>query len=139
MPFVRISLLRGKSPEYLQALSESVHQALTDSFESPADDRFQAIHQHDPGELIFDRHYNGGPRSDDYVLIAITAGKIRSAEVKKTFYHRVVELLGQSPGVRPEDIMIIITTTSPDEWSFSRGEAAKTNPSSYAPALGGRP
>lgn len=139
MPFVRISLLRGKPPHYLQALSESVHRALTETFEVPADDRFQAIHQHDPGELIFDRNYLGGPRSDDYVLIAITAGKLRSTEVKKTFYRRVVELLGQSPGVRPEDIMIIITTTSPDEWSFSRGAASMIEPPPSALALGGRP
>jgi phenylpyruvate tautomerase PptA (4-oxalocrotonate tautomerase family) len=138
MPVVRISLLRGKSPEYLQALSENVHRALTDSFDVPADDRFQVIHQHDPGELIFDRSYLGGPRSNDYVLIAITAGKVRSTEVKKTFYRRVVELLGQSPGVRPEDIMIIITTNSPDEWSFSRGEASMIEAPSYVPALGGQ-
>jgi phenylpyruvate tautomerase PptA (4-oxalocrotonate tautomerase family) len=138
MPVVRISLLRGKSLEYLQALSENVHRALTDSFDVPADDRFQVIHQHDPGELIFDRSYLGGPRSNDYVLIAITAGKVRSTEVKKTFYRRVVELLGQSPGVRPEDIMIIITTNSPDEWSFSRGEASMIEAPSYVPALGGQ-
>ncbi len=139
MPFVRISLLRGKPQEYLKALSENVHRALTETFDVPADDRFQAIHQHDPGELIFDRTYLGGPRSDDYVVIAITAGKTRSTEVKKTFYRRVVELLGQSPGIRPEDVMIIITTTSPDEWSFGHGEASMIEPASSARALGGRP
>jgi phenylpyruvate tautomerase PptA (4-oxalocrotonate tautomerase family) len=139
MPFVRISLLRGKTPAYLQALSETVHRALTETFDVPAADRFQAIHQHEPGELIFDRTYLGGPRSDDFVLIAITAGKTRSAAVKKAFYRRVVELLGQSPGVRPEDVMIVVTTTSPDEWSFSRGEASMIEPASSALALGGRP
>jgi phenylpyruvate tautomerase PptA (4-oxalocrotonate tautomerase family) len=139
MPFVRISLLRGKTPAYLQALSETVHRALTEAFEVPADDKFQALHQHDPGELIFDRSYLGGPRSDDFVLIAITAGRIRSTEVKQTFYRRVVELLSRSPGVRPEDIMIIVTTTSPDEWSFSHGEASMIEPASSALALGGQP
>ncbi len=48
MPFVRISLLRGKTPDYLQSLSENVHRALTEAYDVPADDRFQAIHQHDP-------------------------------------------------------------------------------------------
>lgn len=129
MPFVRISLLRGKTPDYLKSLSENVHRALTEALDVPVDDRFQAIHQHDPGELIFDKAYLGGPRSSDFVLIAITAGKVRSTEVKKKFYRRLVELLGQSPGIRPEDIMIVITTTAPDEWSFSHGEASMIVPS----------
>lgn len=122
MPFTRISLLRGKSPDYLRALSDSLHQALVESFEVPPDDRFQAIHQHDPGELMFDRHYLGGPRSDDFVLFAITAGKPRTTEVKRRFYKRLVERLAEAPGLRPEDVMVIITTTQRDEWSFAKGE-----------------
>lgn len=122
MPFTRISLLRGKSPSYLQALSDSLHEALVESFEVPADDRFQAIHQHEPGELVFDRHYLGGPRSDDFVLFAITAGKPRTTEVRKRFYRRLIERLADAPGLRPEDVMVIITTTQRDEWSFANGE-----------------
>ena len=74
MPMTRISLLKGKSIEYLRAISDSLHQALVDAFEVPPDDRFQVIHQHEPEELVFDRHYMGGPRSDDFVLFCITAG-----------------------------------------------------------------
>lgn len=123
MPFTRISLLRGKSPDYLGALSDSLHQALVESFEVPPDDRFQAIHQHAPGELIFDRHYLGDPRSDDFVLFAITAGKPRTTEVKRRFYKRLIARLAEAPGLRPEDVMVIITTTQRDEWSFADGEA----------------
>lgn len=123
MPFTRISLLRGKSPDYLRALSDSLHQALVESFEVPPDDRFQAIHQHAPGELVFDRHYLGGPRSDDFVLFAITAGKPRTTEVKQRFYKTLIARLAEAPGLRPEDVMVIITTTQRDEWSFADGEA----------------
>jgi quercetin dioxygenase-like cupin family protein/phenylpyruvate tautomerase PptA (4-oxalocrotonate tautomerase family) len=124
MPYVRMSLLKGKSPNYLRTLSEIVHRALVEAFDVPADDRFQIIHQHEPGELIFDPTYLGGPRSDDFVLITITAGKPRSTEVKKAFYRRVAELLEQSPGIRPEDVMIVINTTAGEDWSFSKGEIA---------------
>ncbi len=44
MPMTRISLLKGKSREYLQAISDSLHQALVDAFEVPTDDRFQVFH-----------------------------------------------------------------------------------------------
>jgi phenylpyruvate tautomerase PptA (4-oxalocrotonate tautomerase family) len=128
MPFTRISLLRGKSPEYLKALSDNFHRAMAETFDVPPDDRFQAIHQLEPGELIFDRTYLGGPRSDDYVFFDVTIGKPRSADVKKAFYRRLVQLLAEAPGVRPEDVMITVTTTAREDWSFANGIAQMIEP-----------
>lgn len=51
MPFARISLQRGKSAAYLRTLADQLHRALVEAFEVPPDDRFQIIHQHEPGEL----------------------------------------------------------------------------------------
>jgi len=129
MPFSRITLLKGKTPDYLRALSESLHQALVECFEVPANDRFQAIHQLAPEEFLFDRHYQCGPRSDDFVLIAITAGRLRNTETKKAFYGRLVELLATTPGIRREDVMVVITTTAIDEWSFGNGLATMVDDS----------
>ncbi|MGV1755547.1 tautomerase family protein [Rhizobium sp. P44RR-XXIV] len=124
MPFTRITLLRGKSPEYLKALSDNFHRAMVETFDVPAADRFHAIHQLEPHELIFDRTYfASNPRSDDYVFFDVTTGKPRSTEVKKAFYRRAAELLGEAPGVRPEDIMITITTATREDWSFADGRA----------------
>jgi phenylpyruvate tautomerase PptA (4-oxalocrotonate tautomerase family) len=123
MPFARISLLKGKSPAFLQALSDNLHRALVDAFEVPADDRFQIIHQHEPGELVFDRQYLCGPRSNNFVLICITAGKPRETSVKQAFYRRLVALLADAPGLRPEDVMVVINTTGLDDWSFGGGIA----------------
>ncbi|MBB3611157.1 tautomerase family protein [Rhizobium sp. BK602] len=123
MPFTRISLLRGKSPDYLQALSDNLHRAMVETFDVPPTDRFQAIQQLEPNELVFDRTYLGGPRSDDYVFFQITIGKPRSTEVKKTFYRRLVSLLADAPGLRPEDVMVNIVTTSREDWSFADGIA----------------
>jgi len=123
MPFTRISLLKGKSPDYVRAVSDSLHRALVEAFDVPPNDRFQVIHQHEPGELVFDRTYLGGPRSDDFILFAVTAGRPRDIATKKAFYKRLVTLLAQSPGIRPQDVMVVITTTHLDEWSFADGEA----------------
>lgn len=122
MPMARISLLKRKPPAYLKALSDGVHRALVEAFEVPPDDRFQVIHQHAPEELLFGRHYLGGPRSDDYVLVCITAGRPRSAATKAAFYRRLTGLLAASPGIAPTDVMIVIATTGPEDWSFSGGE-----------------
>ena len=133
MPMSRVSLLRGKPPEYLQALSDSLHLALVQAFEVPPDDRFQAIHQHAPGELQFDRHYLGGPRSDDFVLICVSAGRPRSAAVKQAFYRRLVDLLAEAPGLRPEDVMVVVQTSEAADWSFGGGRQLQAG----APVLRG--
>jgi phenylpyruvate tautomerase PptA (4-oxalocrotonate tautomerase family) len=121
MPISRISLLKGKSPTYLRALADSLQRAMEEAFNVPKNDRFQMIHQHQPHELVFDRSYGGGPRSDDFVLIAITTGKPRSTQVKQAFYQRLVAELSASPGVRPEDVMVVVSTSQGDDWSFGGG------------------
>lgn len=121
MPFARISLHRGKSRDYLQRLSEGVHQALVEAFEVPPDDCFQVIHQHEAGELIFNAHYLGGPRTDDYLLIVITAGRPRTGDTKRRLYRALVERLEQSLGLDPEDVMVVISSTEAQDWSFAGG------------------
>ena len=138
MPFVRISLRKGKSPDYLTALSDNIQRALVDTFDEPENDRFQIIHQHDENELIFDRTYLAGPRSDDFVYISITIGRPRTAETKKALYHRIVDLLAQSPGVRPEDVMIVISTSAPEDCSFGDGIAQMADPDWRLRLIGGQ-
>ena len=124
MPFARISLRQGHSPEYLRALSDSLHSALVECFDVPEADRFQLIHQHAPGEMVFDRHYLGGPRSEDFVLIHLTAGKPRSVATKQAFYRRLAERLSQSPGLAPADLMVVIQHNQAEDWSFADGKAS---------------
>jgi phenylpyruvate tautomerase PptA (4-oxalocrotonate tautomerase family) len=128
MPFLRISLLRGKSPDYLRALCESAHQAMVETFDVPPADRFQIIHQLAPEEFVFDRNYLAGPRSNDFVLISVTAGKPRTQEVRNAFFARMVERLGDNPGLQPEDVMIVINSSEPGEWSFGDGKAQMLDP-----------
>lgn len=123
MPYARISLMKGKPQEYLQGLSDTLHRALVETFDVPERDRFQVFHQLSPNELVFDRDYLCGPRSDNFVLIAITAGRPRDTQTKKAFFQRLAELLKITPGIRPQDVMVVINTTEPDEWSFGNGIA----------------
>ena len=138
MPFVRISLHKGKSPDYLMALADSIQRALVETFDVTENDRFQAIHQHDGNELIFDRSYLAGPRSDDFVYISITIGRPRTVEIKAALYRRLADLLAQSTGLRPEDVMIVISTSAPEDWSFGDGIAQMTDPDWRLRAIGDR-
>ena len=124
MPMARISLLAGKSASYVRAVSDGVHRALVEAFDVPPDDRFQVIHQHAREELVFDTHYGGGPRSDAFVLVCITAGRPRTAATKQAFYRRLTEVLAAAPGIDPRDVMVVVNTTGLDDWSFSGGIVA---------------
>lgn len=121
MPMVRISLLKGKSTGYIKALADGIHSALVAEYDVPPDDRFQLIHQHDAEEMIYDRNYLAGPRTKDFVLVAITAGRPRSTEMRRAFFQRAALELQSNPGIDPADLMIIINTTAPEEWSFGNG------------------
>ncbi|USI75172.1 tautomerase family protein [Sphingomonas morindae] len=126
MPFTRITLLAGKSPAYLQAIAESLDRSLVESFDVPETDRFVAFHQLQPEELIFDRQYRGGPRSDDFIVFHITTGRTRTTEMRARFFQQLVARLAEAPGIRPEDVMIILANSTFDDWSFASGVQGST-------------
>ena len=124
MPLVRISLRKGKSPEYLRALADGVHQSLVDAYGVPPGDRFQLIEQREDFELIYSADYLDIQRSDDVVFVHIIAGKWRDTATKKKLYKAMAENLAMSPGLRPEDLTIVLTPNERDEWSFGNGRAS---------------
>jgi 4-oxalocrotonate tautomerase len=81
------------------------------------------ITEHDADGMIYDRNYLGIARSDDLVIIQITANNTRTTQQKKALFARIVERLRQSPGLRPEDVLINLVETLPENWSFGHGVA----------------
>ncbi|MET3668006.1 tautomerase family protein [Caulobacter sp. 1776] len=124
MPLVRISLLKGKPPEYLRAIADGVHAALVETFAVPPDDRFQLIDQHEPGTFIYDPDYLGVHRTDDLVMVQIAASATRDTAAKQALYKAIVERLTRDPGLRPEDVMIAIIPNQREDWSFGHGLAS---------------
>jgi 4-oxalocrotonate tautomerase len=123
MPFVRISLRQGTSPDYRQALADGVHRALIESIAIPSGDRFQVISEHAPGDLIYDPAYLGVSRSDRVVFVQITMSVGRKPQQKRALYKRMAEILAESPGLRPEDLLINLVEVAWENWSFGNGQA----------------
>ena len=123
MPFVNISLARGKSGEYLEAVSRAVHDALVAELHMKPEDEFQLIHQHESSEMMFNRNFRGGPRSDDWIVFTITDGVERGEWAKRRFYKTLVRLLEEGPEVRPADVFVVMTVTPPENFSFADGMA----------------
>jgi phenylpyruvate tautomerase PptA (4-oxalocrotonate tautomerase family) len=126
MPLVRISLRKGKSGAYRRALADGVHQAMVEAIDAPLQDRFQIVTEHSATDLIYDPAYLGIARSDDIVIVQSTLSFGRKPPQKRKLFQRVVEILGQNPGLRPQDIVINLIETAWENWSFGNGEAQYT-------------
>jgi 4-oxalocrotonate tautomerase len=134
MPLVRISLHVGKPASYKAAVGDQVYEAMRETLNVPEGDRFQIITEHGEGQLIADPNYMGIERTaDGFILIQIFLSRGRPAEAKQALYRRIAERLAKSPGIRSEDVMIVLTEVGLEDWSFGRGEAQYVlNPPSWA-------
>lgn len=69
MPFARIDLIKGKTPEYRAAVADIVYEGIVGVLKAPDGDRFIVINEHEPANLIYDRHFLDMDRSPDFMLI----------------------------------------------------------------------
>ena len=122
MPLLQISLRAGKPEAYRQAIFDSLYRAMRDTLGVPDDDQFMTITEHDPANFRYG-HAFSVPRSDDLVYIRITVFDTRTVEQKKALYKRIAELLGESPGIRPEDVFINLADAAKENWSVGHGLA----------------
>jgi len=123
MPLVRISLRQGTSPEYRKALGDGVHRAMVEALAIPSEDHFQVITEYPPEGLIYDPQYLGVRRSDRVVFVQITLSSGRKPQQKRKLFKRMAEILAQTPGLSPQDLLINLVETSWENWSFGNGEA----------------
>ena len=123
MPFVRIDLPRGKSLEYRRTLGDVVYEAMLQTINVPANDRFQVITEHPPEELSIDRTYLGIERTAECVLIQVFLNEGRTTELKKAFYKAIADGLHQRLGLRKQDVFITLVEVKKENWSFGRGVA----------------
>lgn len=129
MPLVRISLREGKPAEYRRAIGDAVHRAMVEAVGVPPQDRFQVITEHSAENLIYDPGYLDIARTDDIVFVQITFNAGRTLEQKKALYARIAELLAESPGIRPQDVLVNLVEVAKENWSFGNGVAQYAPPS----------
>ncbi len=123
MPLVRISLREGKPAAYRRAIGDAVHRAMVETINVPPLDRFQLITEHPPEGLIYDSTYLGIKRTDEVVFVQITLNTGRSTEQKRALYRRMAELLAESPGVQPQNLLVSLVEVARENWSFGEGKA----------------
>jgi 4-oxalocrotonate tautomerase len=123
MPLTRISLRRGKPAAYRKAICDSLYRAMREALNVPEGDRFILVSEHDGVDFDYGSGWPGIARSDDLIFIQMTVNETRTLAQKKALYRRLVQLLAENPGLRPEDIFINLLQVPLENWSVGLGKA----------------
>ena len=119
MPLVKISLRKGRGPDYKRALLDGVHAALVEAFLIPDHDRHQQLLELD--EECFEIPAS---KSNQFVLVEIIAFQGRSLEAKRKLYAAIVRNFGNAPGIAGDDVMIILHEPPKENWGIRGGRPA---------------
>ncbi len=122
MPLVRIDLQKGRTPEEVRRLADTIQDVMLDVFAAPPRDRYQIITEHDEGQIIAEDTGLGMERTDRIVIIQIFQ-QGRSTEEKVAAYAELAKRLEAECDVRPEDLIISVVANRHVDWSFGLGEA----------------
>lgn len=117
MPLVNISILKGKSTQYIKAVADGVNSAVVETMGFPDDDRYQIIHEVEPHCLQFQ------DRTENRVMMHLIMRAGRSNKSKQALYAKVVENLAADPGIDPANVLITIVENHDIDWFFRNGIA----------------
>jgi phenylpyruvate tautomerase PptA (4-oxalocrotonate tautomerase family) len=96
---------------------------MRETFTVPEEDRFMVVTEHEEDGFFYSKSYFNIDRTDDLVIIQITVTNSRNVDQKKALFARIVELLAEQPGVRPQDVFINLLEVDKANWSFGQGFA----------------
>ena len=122
MPFARIDLIQGKTPEYRAAVADIVYRGIVDVLKAPDGDRFVVVGEHQPDNLIYDPDFLGFSRSPDFILIQVTSTVGNNKESKLAFFRYIADQLKSKLSIRPDDVMINLVFVDREDWSFGNGD-----------------
>jgi hypothetical protein len=122
MPLVTLTMRRGKDTAFKSAVLNAVHNALVASG-VPQADRFHRVLELSAEDFRFDASYPdlAEPRTDDFVLIEVLLSTGRSVKVKRKIAVDLIDSLRQSPGLHPDNVMLVFKETLWENWSFGGG------------------
>jgi phenylpyruvate tautomerase PptA (4-oxalocrotonate tautomerase family) len=128
MPLVRITLAAGRPAQYRRAVADGIHDALVETASVPPEDRFQVVEEVSAENIVWSPSYLGVDHTPDVIFVQIFLNRGRTVEVKAELYAAIAAKLGESPGVRKQDVIVNLVEVSRENWCFGDGVM------SYSPA-----
>ncbi|TAV61364.1 tautomerase family protein [Rhizobium leguminosarum] len=122
MPLVKVHILKGRLPQEIDVLLDTVHEVVVKSFGVPPRDRYQILQEHEASHF---RALDTGldiARTEKFILLEITS-RPRSRDAKVAFYSNLTRALQARCDVPPSDVMVSLDINSDEDWSFGMGSA----------------
>jgi phenylpyruvate tautomerase PptA (4-oxalocrotonate tautomerase family) len=123
MPLVEIFVSEARPASDRKKLADAVHQALVQAVSIPEGDRFQLVRTLSAADVFIDATYLGLTRTPDFVVVRVTLRRGRSNAIKRALYAAVAKNAAAAVGIRPEDVLILLTENDAADWSFGAGLA----------------
>ncbi len=123
MPFVQISLAKGRTHQVRTAITQAVHSSLVEEFHIPELDKFQVVRELDTDQLVFPTSYLDVPHTGKIIFIHITAKEGRTVDMKKRLYQKIAERVSEAADIASDDVFIVLAENKAENWSFGRGQA----------------
>jgi phenylpyruvate tautomerase PptA (4-oxalocrotonate tautomerase family) len=122
MPFARIDLAQGKTPEYRATVADVVYEGIVGVLKAPDGDRFMVIGEHKPDNFVYDPNFLNIKRTPDLIIIQVTSTVGNTREQKVAFFRQIADELNRRLNVRREDVFISLVFVDREDWSFGNGE-----------------
>jgi phenylpyruvate tautomerase PptA (4-oxalocrotonate tautomerase family) len=113
MPLVKIELVEGKFPAFLNQLQTIVMDCVQEVLKLPTNDRNVRLLQYKPGFFTMKPPYE--------ILIEITMFSGRSKGIKKLLYQQIVNRLNDVLNVNKESVFILINEQTLENWGVRGG------------------
>lgn len=122
MPLVRIDMMEGRTDDELKLMLDTIQECVVEAFGVPERDRYQIVHEHKKGRMVFLDTGMGFERSDGVVAIQFFTSPRTHVE-KMEVFKLLSDKLGEKCGLDPKDLFISVFTNRDEDWSFADGEA----------------
>ena len=116
MPLIHVYLKKGTTKEYKQAIGDGIRQAMIDVLGLLDDDYNQVTLELEPEDMRYDPNYFGVPRSEKCIFVSIAFNAGRTPEMKTRLFETVAANLVKNPGMRIEDVMMVIMEVARENW-----------------------
>ena len=113
MPLVRVDMIKGKLPGYKKTVLDCIHIGLMESIGIEDWDRFQRI-----VEIPRDDFETAPGKTDNFMIIELTLFPGRTKEQKGDAIKAITSRLGDSLGIAPTDVFIVINEPPLENWGM---------------------
>ena len=106
-------MIKGRSPEYKKTVLDCIHIGLMESIGIEDWDRFQRI-----VEIPRDDFETAPEKTDNFMIIELTLFPGRTKEQKGDAIKSITSRLGNSLGIAPTDVFIVINEPPLENWGM---------------------